>query len=77
MGLFVVTSKFNGAKEVIGKNCGSIITDLNNPESFQENLLLALRHPKTPIGSVKIRNSVKHLDFPNQLTKMVEETLKN
>jgi UDP-glucose:(heptosyl)LPS alpha-1,3-glucosyltransferase len=77
MGLFVVTSKFNGAKEVIGKNCGSIITDLSNPESFQENLLLALRHPKTPIGSVKIRNSVKHLDFPNQLTKMVEETLKH
>ncbi|MBM3207118.1 MAG: glycosyltransferase family 4 protein [Chlamydiae bacterium] len=76
MGLFIVTSKFNGASEVLTKESGKIIEKLTDPESFQLQLQLAMDHPKTPIGSQKIRSSVQHLDFPNQLTKMVEKTLK-
>jgi len=75
MGLFVVTSKSNGGNEVLKTENGIVIEDLLNPQAFAQALTTAIMHPKTWIRSQNIRNSVKHLDFSNQLTTLIDFTL--
>lgn len=75
MGLFVVSSKSNGGHEVLTEENGLIIPDLLDRESFTETLSKAMDYPKTWIRSQAIRNSVEHLDFSNQLTKLLDLTL--
>lgn len=75
MGLFVITSKTNGGHEVLKNENGVVIEDLHNPQSFVQALTTAIMHPKTWIRSQNIRNSVKHLDFSNQLTTLIDSTL--
>lgn len=65
MGLFVISSSTNGGKEVLTQESGLII---NEPLSFTSCLERAMSKPKTLTSSQKIRDSVKHLDFENQLT---------
>ncbi|MCP5469210.1 MAG: glycosyltransferase family 4 protein [Chlamydiales bacterium] len=72
-GIFVVTSKMNGGKEVLTEQSGVIIENLTDPTSVQSALLTAFAHPKTEKRACAIRESVRHLDFSHQLTAIVEQ----
>lgn len=77
MGLYVITSKFNGGYEVLPKEDGVILEDLFNIDEMVEALKKAMKKPKTTTLANQIRNSVKHLDFSSQLTKLVDTVLDN
>lgn len=71
MGLFVVTSAYNGGKEVLQKKSGVVIKNLFCVASVKEALLTALLHRKTPESAEYIRNTIKELDFSQQLDILV------
>lgn len=75
MGLYVVSSKHNGASEVLTEESGTIIDDLFNAESFASCLKKAQLRPKNKSLATSIRDSVSHLDFSSQLSFMVDKTL--
>jgi UDP-glucose:(heptosyl)LPS alpha-1,3-glucosyltransferase len=75
MGLFVVTSQYNGGHEILQKNTGEIIDDLTSPESVARSLERAFDYPKNESRSRMIRESIKRLDFSNQLHKIVCHTI--
>jgi len=75
MGLFVVSSAYNGGKEVLTPETGVIIEDLLSPESVASALKKTLDHPKTVQSAERIRNSIQQLDFSRQLDRMVQQTL--
>lgn len=72
MGLFVVTSPFNGASELLTSQSGCIVENIFDPQSIAAALKNAFEHTTPPH---LIRESIKHLDFSAQLDKMVELTL--
>lgn len=72
MGLFVISSKCNGGREVLTQNNGTIIDDLLNPDAMVASLSTAMKQPRSFEARLAIRNSVKHLDFPNQLQLLID-----
>lgn len=72
MGCFVISSKTNGGHEILTKNTGIIIDNLNNKEEWVEILKLTL---KNTYNRLSIRNSIEHLDYQKQLDKLVTKTL--
>lgn len=77
MGVFVVSSKFNGAHELLNKENGTIIQDLYDPHNFANHLKVALNRPKTSNSATLIRNSVKQYSVENQLSKIIDGTLQD
>ena len=75
MGVFVVSSKTNGGHEILQPENGTIIDSLHDPESIAAALEYAMAHPKTDLSARQIRESVKHLDFENQLSLLTEKVL--
>jgi len=75
MGLFVVSSKSNGGHEILKDETGTIIEDLASIDSLRASLEHAMLTPKTWVRSQAIRESVKHLDFTNQLASYIELSL--
>jgi UDP-glucose:(heptosyl)LPS alpha-1,3-glucosyltransferase len=73
MGLFVVSSKTNGGHEVLTPEAGTVISNLNAPESIAESLNIALQSRKTPLRAQAIRNSIRHLDFKHVLTRLTAQ----
>ncbi len=69
-GLFVITSKSNGAHEILNKENGVVIEDLNSLEEMIAALGKAFI--KTKESSKKIRASVAQFDFSNQLNKLID-----
>lgn len=76
MGLFVVSSRFNGGHEVLTDRMGCVIEDLTSAESVASALAKAIKNPKTIDQASFIRNQIKELDFSKQLDKIVSTTLK-
>lgn len=76
MGLYVVSSAYNGGKEILQKETGAVIEDLTSTASMASALRKAFAHPKKEANARKIRNSIKELDFSTQLDKIVQKTLK-
>ncbi len=72
MGLFVISSKTNGAHEILNKTNGAIIDSLKSPEAIAAALKTALDHPKTKERATLIRASVRHLDFAAQLVPFTD-----
>lgn len=72
MGLFVISSKQNGGHEILTPQNGTVIADLLRPDAIVEALQEAMKYPKTPERARLIRESVKRLDFSNQLKSLVE-----
>lgn len=72
MGVFVITSKYNGAKEIITKENGHVIDPLES-SLFTKSLLTTMLNKKTFKNAKKIRQTVKNLDFSNQLTSLINE----
>lgn len=75
MGLYVVSSPYNGGMEVLKEGNGTVISDLKNPKSFAKALSKAFMHPKTWVRSQNIRESIKYLNFSNQLSTLLDSTL--
>lgn len=75
MGLFVVSSKHNGGCEVLDKNRGAVIADLDDPDAMAESLAIAMQHPKTEESALAIRYSVRHLDYPLHLERFTAACL--
>jgi UDP-glucose:(heptosyl)LPS alpha-1,3-glucosyltransferase len=75
MGLFVVSSRFNGAHELLTPTSGTIIEDLASKTSLQKALLTAFNYQKTRPLAESIRNSVKELDLSLQWDKLVQKTI--
>ncbi len=73
MGLFVVSSKFNGGHEILTPQTGAVIEDLFSKESVVQSLEKAFDSQ----GAKEIREHVKQLDFSNQLAKIVEIVYKS
>ncbi len=76
MGLFVISSKYNGGCEVLTPSSGAVIENLDSPESFAAALKMGFKHPKTPSSAQLIRSSVAHLDFSKQLRLITQATLR-
>ncbi|UCD70741.1 MAG: glycosyltransferase family 4 protein [Syntrophobacterales bacterium] len=74
MGLFTVTTTSNGCAEVMKDFAGAIIQDTGDIDAMVEAMSKGVRsdHPRR-----QIRESVKHLTFQKQLTKMVELCMKD
>ena len=72
MGLFVVSSKYNGGSEILTPENGCIIERLLDPDSMTHALMQAVQRPKTGSSSQICRKSVSHLDFPKQLSKLID-----
>ncbi|MBS3903820.1 MAG: glycosyltransferase family 4 protein [Simkania sp.] len=75
MGLFVVSSPFNGGKEILTSSSGTIIEDLLDSDSVKNAFNEALLHPKTAQSATAIRNHYASLDFSIHLPKLVQECL--
>lgn len=75
MGLFVLSSKDNGASEILSSETGCLIEDLFCPDSFLHGLQQALQHKKTKESAVWIRNQVQRFDFSRQLNLLIEQSL--
>ncbi len=72
MGLYVVSSKTNGGHEILTSENGAVIEDLTDPSSVATALEQALKRPKMRASAHKIRDSVKHLDFAQQLSVLTQ-----
>lgn len=75
MGLFVITSAYNGGKEVIKPFSGICLNELGSVQEMARVLQCALAVRKTTPSARKIRQSVEGLDFSSQLDKIVHKTL--
>lgn len=75
MGLFVVTSKDNGASEILTEQSGYIIKDLSDFNDIEQGILCGLKKFKTKESAFLIRNTIKDLEFSVQLDKIVSKTL--
>ena len=75
MGVFVLSSKNNGGHEVLTERNGHVIECLDDPEAFAETLKMALSRPKSKDSAASIRQSVKHLDFSNQLRLITQSSI--
>ncbi|MBS0647619.1 MAG: glycosyltransferase family 4 protein [Verrucomicrobia bacterium] len=69
MGLFVISSTTNGGHEVLNPHSG-IAIDPFDLDSFTSALETALERRKYLASARRIRSSVEHLDFSNQLEKV-------
>lgn len=72
MGLFVISSKQNGGHEILAEQNGTVIEELLDPQAMLVALEHALQFRKTDQSAIAIRSSVISLDFPYQLTKLVD-----
>lgn len=71
MGLTVISSKHNGAHEILTPENGIVIEDLLNVDSLAASLKEGLLRPKTEARAQAIRQSVAHLDFSKQLNRLI------
>lgn len=77
MGLFVITSLSNGAKEIIKEGCGYILSSLESPDELQFALKQVLEKKKPSLSKKQIRSSVEHLSLEKQISSMVDHVLEH
>jgi UDP-glucose:(heptosyl)LPS alpha-1,3-glucosyltransferase len=69
MGLYTVTSDANGCAEVIRDGAGAVFSSPADAGAVAAEMKTAL---EPHLSGEEIRESVKHLDFENQLKKLVD-----
>lgn len=72
MGLFILSSKYNGGSEVLHCNTGTCVEELQSVESMAQALEKTLSHPKTKNSALERRLSIEHLDYGRQMNALVE-----
>ncbi|PCI95438.1 hypothetical protein COB11_02270 [Candidatus Aerophobetes bacterium] len=75
MGLYVISSPYNGGHEILSKETGTTLETLKDPACLAKAMEDAISTPKTWIHATSIRNSVKHLDFSNQIGNLIDISL--
>lgn len=70
MGLHVITSPWNGGKEILTPHNGTLWEDLLDPAGVASVLEKSFERPKTQERALAIRQSIQHLDFSSQLDKI-------
>lgn len=75
MGLYVITSPYNGAKEVISPGCGEILDDLDHPTYFASRIKDFIHNKAFTLSKEGIRDSIKNFHSQKQLNKIVEYSL--
>jgi UDP-glucose:(heptosyl)LPS alpha-1,3-glucosyltransferase len=75
MGLHVVTSRWNGAHELLDERSGTVIDNLLHPESVTEALAHALQFRKTEERATQTRENIRPYDFANQLNSLIDRCL--
>lgn len=75
MGLFVITTKTNGASEILNSSLGELVENPLDEEELSASLMRAMSRKKSPEVARMRRSSVEHLDFSQQLDKIVLQTL--
>ncbi|MCB1212907.1 MAG: glycosyltransferase family 4 protein [Chlamydiia bacterium] len=74
MGLPIITTQYNGGKEVLNKRSGFITSHIS-PEALKEGLEWAMTLPLTDNYSRSIREGIKHCDINIQLPKLINTLL--
>jgi UDP-glucose:(heptosyl)LPS alpha-1,3-glucosyltransferase len=72
MGVFVITSRLNGAHEILHPFSGITLQDYASTDELVAALAQSLTFSKTPSSSQKIRASVQHLDWGPYLEKVTQ-----
>ena len=75
MGIPVISSLYNGGAEILSDEIGYKVESLEDPHLLKEALEASFEKPKTWSRSIKIRESVKGLDFSFQIGKLVDACL--
>ena len=75
MGLFVITSQQNGGSEVITKESGVVLKDMDSSLELKDALLKLQKINLDINNRRKIRKTIQHLDINTQLNRIVELTL--
>ena len=75
MGIPVISSLYNGGAEILSDEIGYKVESLQDPHLLKEALEASFEKPKTWSRSIKIRESVKGLDFSFQIGKLVDACL--
>lgn len=75
MGLYVLTSTNNGASEILPKESGIIVKNIYDQQELINSLEKLCEQRKTKSSAEAIRQSVAHLEFENQLNKIINITL--
>lgn len=77
MGVYVISSKYNGGSEVLESGTGTVIEQLDDPSSVADAILAAAKHRKNEESARHIRHSVEHLDLNRQFKTIVQQTLES
>lgn len=72
MGLFILSSKFNGGSEIFTPKTGVCVEDLLCVDSMASALEKIFSHPKTKKAALLRRLSIEHLDYRKQMNALVE-----
>jgi UDP-glucose:(heptosyl)LPS alpha-1,3-glucosyltransferase len=72
MGLFVLSSHYNGGSEVLTNKTGTCVDDLKSPSGMAEALQRTLSNAKSKTSALERRQSVQHLDYSGQMKRLVE-----
>lgn len=74
-GLFIVTSRYNGAAEILTPMMGNVIEDLFDMGSMKASLQSAFLIPRDKQSCAQRREAIRALDFSHQLDLIVSKTL--
>ena len=75
MGLFVITSQFNGGGEVLTAETGTILKNLNSPPELRCALIKFKKLKMDFQMRQSIRKTIQHLDINSQINRIVDLTL--
>lgn len=75
MGVFVISSKWNGGHEILTEQTGSVINDLLEPSSVADAIESAISRGKTEESAPVIREHVRGFQYSRQLAALVEMTV--
>lgn len=75
MGLFVVSSKYNGGHEILSPENGLVLENLLDADAIATDLAKAMSYLKTEQSAKRLRESVRHLDFSLQLNLLMKACL--
>jgi UDP-glucose:(heptosyl)LPS alpha-1,3-glucosyltransferase len=70
MGLYVLSSTYNGGKEILTTTTGQTV-DIFDIKGFSEKLLYLMEKKKTPTSALQIRSAIKDFDFSKQMHTLV------
>ncbi len=72
MGLFVLSSKFNGGSEVLTAKTGVVVEDLLSVDAMVDGLNTTISYIKSKKNALQCRRSVEHLDYQKQMNTLIE-----